>query len=104
MLGNLGANPVSTTSQQQTESGQTGGSQTATSGVTQNNTAKSSSHASPRRDAFKSLKALFGNVRVQITIWVLSGFSIGWHICEWRMKRLMRSMTPNVQNSATPEV
>jgi hypothetical protein len=69
-------NQVARASNQQSEHRQAGSRQAASGSVTQNNTAKSGGSASPGGDALESLKAFFGSFRVQLTMLVLSGFSI----------------------------
>ena len=101
MLGNLSANPVTAANQQQSKGGQASTSQITAGKITDKDAAKISSDAAPSRDGLERLKAwLCENVsvqwfRVQLTIWLLSGFSLGYTICKWRMEKIIARMTPN---------
>jgi hypothetical protein len=101
MLGNLAADPMPTTNQQQSEYRQSSASQIAAGKITDKDAAKISCDTTPSRDGFERLKAWFGeNVRVQwfrvqLTIWLLSGFTLGYQTCKWRMEKIIKRMTPN---------
>jgi hypothetical protein len=98
MLCNLVADPMPTTSQQQTKNGQSKSGQTASGGVAQDNAASSGGISTKSRNASESLKALFAHkapIRLTIVIMALSGFSLGYQTCKWRMEKRIRSMPPN---------